>query len=90
MHDLFSFVVLLGFVLMACIVMVRWSGSRRFRWIQVLMVNFTSGAMDLDNAPAGKMVRKSKKKHIKGRLRASAVFAGLKGSRRGKVQKKRK
>ena len=44
----------------------------------------------MDNAPAGKMVRKGRKKHSKGRLRASLVFAGLKGSRRGKVQRKRK
>lgn len=44
----------------------------------------------MDNAPAGKMVGKSKKKHSKGRLRTSTIFAGLKGSRRGKVQKKRK
>ncbi|KAF8427306.1 hypothetical protein EV426DRAFT_589452 [Tirmania nivea] len=51
------------------------------------------GAMDVDRTPEGDSVKKGKRKivkHSKGKRRATAVFPGLKGSNRGKIQRKRK
>lgn len=57
-----------------------------------MFLGFTSGQMELDKTPAGQALKKAKKfiKHSKGKRRASAVFPGLKGSGRGKIQKNRK
>lgn len=62
-------------------------------WTDGLMVNLTSGAMDVDGAPEGESIKQGKRKfvkHSKGKRRAAAVFPGLKGSGRGKINKKRK
>ena len=59
----------------------------------IMMVYLKSGTMDVDGASEGDSIKKGKRKiikHSKGKRRAAAVFPGLKGSSRGKIQRKRK
>lgn len=61
--------------------------------VLIMMVYYTSGAMDVDGAPEGDSIKKGKRKiikHSKGKRRAAAVFPGLKASSRGKIQRKGK